>query len=334
MMSGKGNPNGNGFFDKTKSMINNNPIAKSGQRLVQRSSEGQNNDHLKGLDWNYYNTLAGSIAHFVVGILIIGLGFGLTSSTVNKGFLILRPYEDILISNSTNGVWNSDDFISWPYPWVPLCGIGFLVASILYLVEFLSAFLGKNPGAEYSLNYIKNFIHCRQNIYQWLRIAIINIFLNINWLFIVGQGEMGQMFLMTGMCFLNAMMGWIQEILVFHEEVREKQQNNEMQNPPKPLYTKMGFGLFVISWAYIFVTRFVYLIYDAEHNSLWWWVWFTFFLMMLYEIFGILMILGFRTWRYKVGKQYFYYSLLLNACNYFTVVIVFFMTGPNFYTGY
>ena len=278
--------------------------------------------------WMYVNLWIGTFAHIVVGTLLIAIGFAMTSNTVNKGFLILRPSVEIVLSNYTVGIWNAQDFVQWNYPWVSLSAIGFYLAALFYLVELVSAILSADSNGTWRSYYLDCFISNKQNIFQWLRISSIYIFLNINFLFAVGQGELGQMFLMVAACFMLGMCGWLQEVLTTHK-------NSYSKGAGQIRYTSMGFGLFVILWLFIFIIRSIYLGYEAQNNSVPWWVWTSFFLMMVYDLLGMFLPILLRTFNLtRMGSSYFLYSFVLNVLSYFTVIIIFIMTGPNYWSGY
>lgn len=269
---------------------------------------------------NQYFTYFAVGFYAVVFALAFGLGFGLTSSTASKSWIMLRPYQDVLISNSTGGAWNTIDFRVWNYPWVSITGAAFVVVWAFYIVDLIYMLKQiRSTAANDALEKVNN-----TNLFAHLRIAISYAFLNLNWLFINNQGEVGLCIAFATLVFAWVMTAWLQEVL-------------NKQNPNGD-YRYMGLVLFILLWVVVFVIRSIYFGFTAKELGQAAWVIVVYTFMLIYDVAGMLIIIILKMFSSRNGKLSAfadpnYYALILNSLAVFQVVIFFVSAGPVYYKG-
>lgn len=169
-------------------------------------------------DIPYYNALLWSQIVYMfwwlaIFIIVVALAASWVSFTSNKGYIILEPYNLVLL-NGTNssGIWDSSHFRAWPYPvnFMMMAPSGW--AFLLYMVSVIM--IGYGTERE---KYLSIWTRRGYNIAQWIRVAVVLIFINVALFMQMGQGDLGFDFFLSFVVLAYALFAFNQE---YEEAVR------------------------------------------------------------------------------------------------------------------
>jgi hypothetical protein len=166
----------------------------------------------------YYNMLFWTqiiymIWWLAIFVIVIALAASWVSFTSNKGYMILEPYNLVLL-NGTNssGIWDSSHFRSWPYPVNFLMMIPSGWAFLLYMTSVIM--IGYGTERE---KYLSIWTRRGYNIALWIRVAVVLIFINVALFMQMGQGDLGFDFFLSFVVLAYALFAFNQE---YEEAVR------------------------------------------------------------------------------------------------------------------
>jgi len=248
-----------------------------------------------------------------------------------RGYLIIEP-EPLIIGNAS-GEWTSTHYKSWPYPFSFLLMVPSLWAFLGYLTQVIMGVWGTEDEKLFSYWFEES-----HNPIFWMTVAFVLGFLNINAMFMVGQGEIGfqiaYFFLFLGL----GAFGWryersvgLQKSLGGYKEYTfksDKDKDVKLMDIATGHYSAMS--MFVFFWCAIVALRWMYTGMAGYTGDVTGYAWAVQALLTAYELFGLALILWLVGCEVQALKEYTIRTMVYDAFfGVFIIVTTMVMISPS-----